>query len=262
MNPQDAAQEQPQPFPKVRPVPFTAPLRWLSQGVDDVKHCPRASLFYGACFAVMGLLLRSVFRNAYEYTFALAAGFLLVGPYLCIGLYDISRRLHQGRECALAVTLTAWKPNVGGIGVYAVILTVIMLVWARASLVTFALFYTAEMPSMQGFLKQVLSMENLEFLFIYFLVGGLFAALVFCTSVISIPMMLDRNQDAVTAVIASFLSVARNLPAMLLWAVLIVALTMVGFATMFIGLIFTTPVIGHATWHAYRDLVEPLPAER
>jgi uncharacterized membrane protein len=262
MNPEHATQEQPQPFPRIRQVPFSAPLRWLTSGIDDMKHCPRASFFYGACFAVMGLLLRSVFRNAYEYTSALTAGFLLVGPYLCIGLYDISRRRQEGQSCDLVPTLTAWKPNVGAIGIYSLILTVIMLVWARASLVTFALFYTSEMPSLQGFLKQVLSWNNLEFLFIYFLVGGLFATLVFCTSVISIPMLLERNQDAVTAVIASFASVVRNIPAMLLWAVLIVVLTMIGFATLFIGLIITAPLIGHATWHAYRHLVEPAVKEQ
>ena len=258
----ERAQEPPQPFPKVRQVPLMAPFGWLSRGIDDAKHCPRASLFYGACFALMGLVLKSVFRNAYEYTFALAAGFLLVAPYLCIGLYEISRRREHDQACALTPTLTAWKANAGAIGVYAVILTLIMLVWARASLVTFALFYTREMPSMQGFMSQVLSMDNLDFLFIYFLVGALFAALVFCTSVISIPMLLDRNQDAVTAVIASFLSVARNAPTMFLWALLIVAITLIGFATVFIGLIITTPIIGHATWHAYRDLVEHPPSQR
>jgi uncharacterized membrane protein len=91
-------------------------------------------------------------------------------------------------------------------------------------------------------------------------VGAIFASLVFAFSVVSIPLMLDRNQDAVTAMLASFLALVRNLPMMLVWAALIVALTAVGVATAFIGLVFLMPLVGHATWHAYRALIDPLPA--
>lgn len=242
-------------FPQVRQVTVSAPLRWLGQGIDDVKACPGPSLFYGACFALMGIAVVSIFNYAYQYVSALASGFLLLGPFLAIGLYELSRRRECGEPCALRPTLAIWKVNAANIGVYSVILIVIFLVWARASLVIFALFYTSEMPSLQGFLAQVLRFENLEFLAVYCAVGFVFAALVFAVSVISIPLMMDRGQDTVTAMIASFLALARNVPAMIVWATLIALLTAIGFATFKLGLILTMPIVGHATWHAYRELV-------
>jgi len=256
MDERPAGEEQGQTtFPQIREVSAGAPFGWLRKAWADFRAAPFPSLFSGACFAAMGFLLHIVFANAYQYTFALGIGFMLLAPFLTIGLYDIARRRERGDDAGLAPTLSAWRDNVGAIGVYAVVLTVIMLVWGRASLVTFALFYTHEMPSLQGFLSQVLSLDNLEFLVVYAAVAGFFAALVFATSVVSIPMLLGRRADAITAVIASLVCFGRNLPAMLVWGAIIVALTALGFATWFVGLAVTIPLLGLATWHAYRELV-------
>ena len=247
----------PPPFPRVRSgISPAAPFLWLSHGLDDFKACPTASMFYGCCFAAMGFLLNSVFSRHTQYLSALVSGFLLLGPFLALGLYELSRRRAKGMPCALLPTLAAWRSNAGNIGVYSLILIVIFLVWARASLVAFALFYTSEMPTVEGFLRQVLSLQNAEFLAVYSGVGLLFATLVLALSVVSIPLMLDRNQDSVTSMLASFQALVRNVPAMLVWALLIVLLTAAGFATLYAGLIFAIPILGHATWYAYRDLVE------
>jgi len=243
-------------FPPIRHVPPSAPLRWIALGFRDLKTCPIPSLFYGFCFAGMGLFLTFVFEHAYQYTSALATGFLLLGPFLAMGLYEISRRLERGDACQLTPTLSVWKRNAGNIGIFAVVLGVIFLVWARASLVIFALFYTDEVPNLSGFLSQLLSLENLEFLLVYFGIGFIFAVIVFAVSVVSIPLMLDRNQDAISSMLASIASLAHNPLPMLIWAVLIAALTIVGFLSFHLGLVALMPVIGHATWHAYRDLVE------
>ena len=249
------------PFPVVRSgLPLSAPFDWLRRGAADLKTCGFASLFYGLCFAGTGILLLLAFRHAVQLVTAVTTGFMLVGPFFAIGLYELSRRREAGEALDLAATLAVWRRNLAAIGIYSLILIVLYLVWARASLVMFALFYQGGMPTLESFMAQILRFDNLEFLLAYLVVRAIFASLVFAFSVVSIPLMLDRNQDAVTAMLASFLALVRNLPMMLVWAALIVALTAVGVATAFIGLVFLMPLVGHATWHAYRALIDPLPA--
>jgi uncharacterized membrane protein len=243
-------------IPDARVVPWSAPFGWLAAGARDFAAHPLPSLFYGACFAAMGWAIALTLRHALAYVSALVTGFFLVGPFLAIGLYELSRRRERGEPAWLAPTLTAWSANAGAIGVFALVLAVILLVWARASLIVFALFYTSEMPSLEGFASQVLSLDNFEFLLAYFCVGGFFAALTFAVSIVSIPMMLDRDVDGVVAGLASLKAFAANVPAMVVWAIVIVTLVGAGFALAFAGLAVAAPVIGHATWHAYRALVE------
>jgi uncharacterized membrane protein len=245
----------PTPFPKIRRVTIAAPLRWIGAGWHDFRRAPAASAFYGAAFALMGWLIYLVFSHAYEYTSALTAGFLLVGPFIATGLYDISRRLERGETVALRSTLTAWQTNVGAFSLFALVLTVILLVWARASLVTFALFFSTGMPTLSGFLQRVVSLEHVDFLLTYLAVGLVFAAIVFSVSVVSVPMMLDRGTDTIVAALTSVRALAENPVALAVWAVLIVLLIGIGFATLFVGLVVTAPIVGHATWHAYRELV-------
>jgi uncharacterized membrane protein len=244
------------PFPPVIRVSINAPLRWLAAGAADLRRAPLPSLFYGAAFALMGWLIWFVFRHAYEYTSALTAGFLLVGPFVCTGLYDISRRVQAGESpVRLRPTLTAWRANLGAFSMFSLLLTVVMLIWARASLVTFALFFSSGMPSLDSFLERVVSPEHWDFVATYFAVGGLFAAIVFAISVVSVPMMLDRGTDTVVAALTSVRALFDNPLPLLLWALLIVLVVALGFATLFVGLVVAVPVVGHATWHAYRELV-------
>ena len=253
-----AEEEEGLPFPRLRDLKPGAPFGWLARGLSDLKWCPIPSLFYGFCFAGMGLLVTFVFEHAYEYTMAVTSGFLLLGPFLAMGLYEISRRRELGQSCALGPSTIVWRRNAGNIGIFAVVLGVLFLVWARASLVIFALFYTTEVPNLTGFLSQIVKLENIEFLAVYFGVGLVFAAIAFGVSVVSIPLMLDRNQDAITSMLASIGCLFRNPGTLLLWAIIIVAMTLIGFVTFHLGLVFLMPLVGHATWHAYRDLVEPL----
>lgn len=249
------------PFPRAQEVTVGAPLRWIAQGFADLRANPVASLFYGFCFAGMGLLVTVVFEHAYEYTMAVTSGFLLLGPFLSMGLYELSRRRELGKDADLLPTLTVWKRNAGNIGIFAVVLGVVFLVWARASLIIFALFYTDEVPNLSGFLGQVLSLENFEFLAVYFGVGFVFATLAFAVSVVSIPLMLDRNQDAISAMLGSIGVLLRNPASMIVWALLIAGCTVAGFLSFHLGLVVLMPIVGHATWHAYRDLVAPLQAK-
>ena len=242
-------------LPSVAEVGLRAPFLWLAAGARDFAAHPLPSAFYGTCFAVMAGLIWLAMRYAFELASALTTGFFLVGPFLAIGIYDLSRRRECGEAVLLAPTLDAWRANTGAIGVFALVLTVVLLVWARASLVVFALFYTGGMPTVDAFVSQLSSLSNVEFVIAYACVGGFFALLTFAVSVVSVPMMLDRRVDGIAAVLTSLRAFAANVPAMIVWAVLIVAVIAAGFALFLAGLVIAVPVIGHATWHAYRDLV-------
>ena len=182
-----------------------------------------------------------------------------MGPYLATGLYDISRRHEAGAAVRLVPTMTAWRANVGGFSVFSIVLTVLMLLWSRAALIVFALYFSSGLPTVQDLVGQVLSVKHWDFVVTYFAVGAIFAQIAFSISVVSIPMMLDRDTDAIVAAITSVRTMLANPGPLLLWALLIVLLIGAGFATDFLGLIVTVPIVGHATWHAYRDLVGPEP---
>lgn len=253
--PPAAAPEQASTFPAVRKVAVTEPFRWLAKGWDDFRHTWRASIFYGIVFAAMGWLVVLVFRSAYEYVWGLTTGFLLVGPFLATGVYELSRQRERGEKPMLAPTIDIWRPNVGSIGMFALVLGVLLLLWSRASLVVIAVSFPDEMPSIQGFMENALSPTNIEFLLAYFAVGGFFAALVFAIAVVSVPMMLDRNTDGIVAALTSLRACRENLLPMTVWAALIAVVIGAGFALWFAGLAVSVPVVGHAAWHAYRALV-------
>jgi len=247
-----------QTFPKIETVSTGAPFAWLAAGWRDFRAAPGASLFYGIAFVVMGFILNAFFASSPHITLALGTGFTLIGPFLAIGLYHLSRQREQGEMPQLASSLTAWQANPGAIGFYAIILLLLFAGWGRVSVLLVALLYEGSMPTVATFLQHfVLSGENAAFIVTYLGVGAGFALLVFALSVISIPLMMDRGTDTVTAMIASFLALARSFPAMLLWAALIAALIFAGLATFYIGLAVTGPLVGHATWHAYRAVVSP-----
>ncbi len=241
-------------FPPIRRVAALQGFVWLTMGWRDFCAAPKISLFYGLCFAAMGWLLTAILSNAPQYLSAMSCGFLLLGPLLSLGLYDISRRLESEKSGMLA-TLFSMRGRWSNIGILALVLAVIMLVWARASLVVFALFYNKGMPTMHGFLAQLFSLSNLEFIAVYCCIGFIFASLVFAISWVSIPLMLDRDTDAITAMIISTVALFINVPATIVWALLIVGLVVLGFFTWNLGLIVAMPVVGHATWHAYREVV-------
>lgn len=230
------------------------PLRWLRLGWADFIRCPSIGLFYGLCFFLMGHALLAVFKAAPAYVLALSAGFLLMGPFLCLGLYDASRALQQGCRPSLRGSLVAWRPTLGTMAIFAGVLLVLEMLWGRASLVVFAVTFNT-MPSTENLLTQLVNPENIEFLITYTVVGGVFAGLIFVTSAISIPMILDRQVDAISAGLTSIRACLQNPGVMLWWGALITALTVLAMLPFFLGLFVVGPVVGHATWHAYRQIV-------
>jgi uncharacterized membrane protein len=228
------------PFPAIRLVGIGAPWKWLREGWRDFRRAPGPSVFYGVVLASMGVVLTQ-FAGHGAIELAFLTGFLIVGPFLLMGLYDISRRLRGAERVDLGLTLFAWKANAPAIGFFAMILALLLAVWLRISVVVVALFFP----------------DGLMFVGAYACAGLGFALFVFATSVVSLPMLLDRpNMDALTAMITSFNALRLNTAPMLLWAAIVVVLTAFGFASFYAGLVVVLPVIGHATWHAYRETVE------
>ncbi len=230
------------------------PLRWLSRGWHDFMRCPKVGLFYGLCFFIMGHALWYVFQTAPAYVLALSAGFLLMGPFLCLGIYDASRALEAGRRPSLRASLVAWRPTKGTMAIFAGVLLILEMLWGRASLVVFAVTFNT-MPSTENLLKVLFSLQNLEFLITYTVVGAVFAGLIFVTSAISIPMILDRQVDAISAGLTSIRACLQNPGVMLVWGALITFTVVLAMLPWFLGLLVAGPVLGHATWHAYRGIV-------
>ena len=241
--------------PQVRSIGWGAPVGWLVRGARDMCAYWGIALIYGFCFWTMALILGAVFRSRPEYTMSIVSGCLLVGPFLAMGLYDVSRRRELGDTPALSHSITCWDNHVGSMGLLVLVLMVLELLWGRASLVVFAVFFKTGMPSTTGVLQAIFSAGNWEFVLVYMAVGGIFATLVFSTMVVSVPMILDRDTDAVTAAITSIRVVYENTGVMLVWAALIVVLTGLALWPWGAGLLVVGPWLGHASWHAYRDAV-------
>lgn len=258
----DATQEgeRPRPAPiELAPLSLRDPLRWLALGWQDFRHAPAVGLFYGCCFVAMGWALAWVFRAAPAYTLALSAGFLLVGPFLCLGLYEASRAREQGRRPDLGESLLAWEDRLGAMAIFAGCLLILEMLWGRASLVVFAVTFDT-MPDFKGSVLKLLDPQHIEFIVAYLAVGAIFAGLIFAFSVVAIPMMLDRPVDAITAALTSARVCLSQPGVMLLWGGLITVLVVAAMLPWFVGLLVVGPVLGHASWHAYRAAVRPVTA--
>ena len=239
---------------ELRTLGFADPLRWLQLGWSDFMRSPGIGLFYGACFIVMGWALLKVFEHAPPYVLGLSGGFLLMGPFLCLGMYRVSQKLELGEKPDFLGSVMAWRTRSSQLAIFGFVLLVLEMLWARATLVVFAVSFDG-MPDFKGSLLALLDPENLAFIIIWAGLGLLFATLIFAVSVVSIPMILHRQTDAITAGLTSMRLVLNQTAVMLWWAFLI-ALT-VGLAMLpwFAGLLIAGPVIGHASWHAYRAAV-------
>jgi uncharacterized membrane protein len=232
------------------------PFTWLAAGGRDLARSWRVSLVFGVCFWLMAVVLGAVFRSLPEYTMSFVSGCFLVGPFLAMGLYESSRRRAMGEPQDLGASLTCWDTHLGSMGMLVLVLVVLELLWGRASLVVFAVFFNTGMPSTTGVVQAIFNPENWEFVAVYSVVGGVFAALVFSTCVVSIPMILDRDTDAITAGITSIQVVLGHPGVMLLWGALIVALLLAAMLMPWaLGVLIIGPWLGHASWHAYRGSV-------
>lgn len=247
------------PAVAITDVPFDAPWLWLAAGWRDLWLKPGVSIVYGLVFALIAIALMISLSVAHlqALVLPLAGGFVLIGPLAAVGLYDMSRSIEAGRPVTWGSVLTAYTRAKGQLSFFGAMLAFAFYIWLQLALLLFMLFWgNNSIPPPSTFIPTLLfSTHGLALLVVGTAVGGLLASVVFAISVISVPLLLTHQMDAVTAVRTSLTAIARNPKPLALWAVLIAGFMALGIATMSVGLVVAFPLIGHATWHAYRALV-------
>jgi len=233
-----------------RQLSFWAPFRWIKLGIADLLHAPQQSLLYGLAVAVMIAVvsLLAWFRGSQWIMFAMLGGFVFLAPLTCIGLYAISAQIERGLPPLMARSLrAAFNRHLGNSMIFAIILLIIFLVWARA-----AIMITVFIPA-DG---ELTFRELWPYLSFGSVVGAVFAGVTFSASAFSLPMIMHRDVDSITAIVTSVNAVLRNKGAMLVWLTIIIASLLIGLVTAFVGLVVIIPVIGYAAWHGYLETID------
>jgi len=226
-----------------------APLRWIALGWRDLRAAPGTSLAFGAAIVLLSAFVTGIaWRFGTGWTLlVLLSGFVFVAPVLGIAFYTISAQLARGVRPSIASAVASGHRHLADSLVYSLILLVICLLWVRAGSAV-QIFFPDEVPPKQADLAIFFALGSA--------IGSVFALAAFAASAFSLPMFVDRRSDAVTAVVTCINAVLRNRRTMAVWAILVVLAIALGFATGLVGLAVTMPVIGHATWHAYREAID------
>jgi uncharacterized membrane protein len=236
-------------------VPITQPFTWLSEAWRDMHHHRGASYAHGALVTGFGALILA-YSGHPLYIAASIVGFLLVGPLIAAGLCELSRRRDHGETTSFQSSLLGLRSNRRNLLAFAGVLLLLSIVWfSLCGLFLYAISGSVAPPLGDtvwgGVMNHVTSLQ----LEVYALAFTLLSVVVFAMSVVTVPMIIDRHVDALTAILMSLRVTWKDFPAMLVWAGLVVGLVLIGYATWLVGMIIVFPLLGHATWHAYRDIV-------
>ena len=227
-----------------------APFGWVRAGIRDLLQAPQQSLAYGLSVAIMIAIvcLLAWTRGSQWFMFAMLGGFVFLAPLTCIGLYAISAQLERGQPPLMTRSIrAAFKRHFGNEMIFALVLLMIFLVWARAAVMVSVFFPT------EG---DITTMQLVSFFTFGTTIGAVFAAITFSASAFSLPMIMHRDVDSITSIVTSVNAVLRNKRAMLVWLTIIVVSLLVGVATLFVGLVVIVPVIGYAAWHGYLETID------
>lgn len=246
--------------PAVRRISPEAPWTWLATAWRQIWRAPRIALGYGLVFAAIssGLVVLLWAFGALPLILPLAGGFLLIGPLLAVGLYELARRLSADEPVALRPVVLVKTAAPTQIAYMGALLLVAYLVWVRIAFLLVALFIGIgeDLPPLHTFFSELFfTWDGIGLLSVGTAIGGVIAFVIFALTAVSIPMLVDRDIDVITAMITSVAAVKANFGPMLLWAWLILLLIACGVATGFVGLVVTFPLVGMATWHAYKSLI-------
>ena len=232
------------------------PFNWLALGWQDISRHPKASLTYGLIVTTLTLVTLLITSIHVYVIVAVVTGFMLIGPILSAGLCEQSRQTEQGKAVNFDSSLKGLKHCQSSLSQFSIILLGLALIWFTISGLLLLVTVGSAPPSLQqllwGHIFDIISPMQLV---LYTVVGGLLASIAFVISVISVPAIIEHNISAIDAMAVSIKVVIKNIPTMLVWAALIVILIGIGFATYLIGMIVIYPLLAHASWHSYRDLV-------
>jgi uncharacterized membrane protein len=256
-----------QRFPVVRSIGLMNLRDALVKGLDDFRAMPTHVVFLSLIYPIIGIALGSATfgYDVIPLLFPLVAGFALIGPFAAIGLYELSRRREQGLD-------TSWKhvfdiihsPSIWAIAALGLLLLAIFAIWlAVANAIYVATFTVDEPATVTKFVRRVLTTpEGRNLIIIGNVIGFLFAVLAFSLSVVSFPLLLDRHVTAAVAIATSIKTMLRNPLTMATWGLFVAGALALGSLPILIGLAVVMPVLGHSTWHLYRNVVEPDPGPR
>ena len=246
---------------RVREVPTEHVWQWLSAGWQDILKAPVPSLFFGLSLSLLSLAVSGfvIGSGAYFLLPLLLAGFLLIAPLLGIGPYSVSQQLERGGSASLKSALSCCTRNIYQVFNMGVILVLCFLAWAMVGNLIFVVFHDGLTPATwQGFITMLLgTWDGAQILVAGTYAGGLIALGVFSISAVSVPMLMDRPVNVFEAIQTSWAAVRYNWVPMLLWGAVLSGIILMGFLTLYLGLVIGFPLAAHSTWHAYRDLVEP-----
>src|SRR5215831_13884606 len=250
-----------QALPTIRKVRMADLKDALAKGLEDFWAVPTHAIFLSIIYPAGALVLAQFTLNNLQHLFfPLAAGFALIGPVAALGLYELSRRRELGLDLSWTHAFgVRHSASIGGILELGAVLAIIFLLWiAAAQAIYIATFGDTPPESIPNFLRQVFTTPEGWTLFVVGNgVGFLFAVLVLVISVVSFPLLLDRDIGAVAAVVTSVKVVLKNPVTMAMWGLIVAGLLLIGSLPLFIGLAVVMPVLGHSTWHLYRKVVEP-----
>jgi uncharacterized membrane protein len=235
-------------------VSLRSPLRWLALGWADLRRNPLPGLAHGLLLAAIGGLLLWAARDRFWLLAGAFSGFLIVAPILATGLYAVSRAGQNGQRVGLAEVLALWRSGDGRLVCFGLLLGLAGTGWVLTSAGLITLWSPVSIQNPLDFLRYVVLAPRLGLFEAWLLLGALLAAPVFASTVVALPLLVDTRMSVGAAVAQSWRAVASHPGPTALWAVLIVALVGLGMLTALLGLVITLPLIGHASWHAYRDL--------
>jgi uncharacterized membrane protein len=242
-------------LPLIRSVDVSAITRWLRLGWRDFRRCGWPSLMHGLLVTGMSLIIVEIALLFWPLLPGAVSGFLVVGPVIATGLYALSRRQEQGQPSSRHDVFRAWRRASRCLFRFGLLLVIVATAWVMLSVILFHFFVPVEISTPLDFMHYVFQQDERIFL-LWTMLAGLVAAVTFAFTVVAVPLLVDRDVTTSMALKTSIRAVAENPVPMALWALLILVMTGLAMATLMMGFIVIYPVLGHASWYLYRDVVD------